>query len=170
MATFERFKPWFCALTLGVMEIQRLGFDPAYGIDTHFHNKAKSDGKEIMGLESPEYQIDLFATMDDKDQEALLRQTLEELEVVGAMATEMVEAWKNGDVNKLDAIMKLSFKDYPDMYDRFVVTRNRNWVSIIDALAGQNKNVLVVVGAAHLVGKDSVLNLLKAKGYKIEQQ
>jgi uncharacterized protein YbaP (TraB family) len=108
--------------------------------------------------------------MDDKDQEALLRQTLEELEVVGTMASEMVEAWKNGDVNKLDAIMKLSFADYPEMYDRFVVTRNRNWVSIIDALAGQEKNVLVVVGAAHLVGKDSVLNLLKAKGYRIEQQ
>jgi uncharacterized protein YbaP (TraB family) len=32
-----------------------------------------------------------------------------------------------------------------------------------------NDDALVVVGAAHLVGKQGVLELLKAKGYTVEQ-
>jgi uncharacterized protein YbaP (TraB family) len=168
--TFERFKPWFVALTLSVLELQRLGFDSNYGIDTHFHNKAKTDGKKLMALESPEYQLELFKTLDRKEQESFLRQTLEEIEVIGTMASDMTEAWRTGDASKLDSIIKRSFKDHPAMYDRFVVQRNKNWVEVIDGLARHDKNVLVIVGAAHLVGKDSVLALLKAKGYQIEQR
>ena len=170
MATFERFKPWFLALTLSVMELQRLGFDPNYGIDTHFHNKAKTHGKRISALESPEYQLELFKTLDRKEQESFLRQTLEELDVIGTMASDMTEAWKTGDASKLDSIIKRSFKDHRKMYDRFVVQRNKNWVEVIDELARHDKNVMVIVGAAHLVGKDSVLALLKAKGHQIEHR
>ena len=136
----------------------------------YFHDKAKKDGKEIIALEPPEFQLKLFATMDKKEEEAFLRQTLEELEVTGTLAHDMQEAWKKGDVEKLDAIMKLSFKDHPDMYERFVLERNRKWAAIIDELARSNENVLIVVGSAHLVGKNSVLDLLKAKGYSIEQR
>jgi len=170
MATFERFKPWFLALALSVMELKRLGFDQNYGIDTHFHNKAKTDGKRIIALESPEYQLELFKTLDRKEDESFLRQTLEELEVIGTMASDMTEAWKTGDTGKLESIIKKSFKDHPDLYERFVVQRNRNWVEVIDELARHDENVLVIVGAAHLVGRDSVLELLKAKGYQIEQR
>jgi uncharacterized protein YbaP (TraB family) len=168
--TFERFKPWFVALTLSVLELQRLGFDPNYGIDTHFHNKAKADGKRIIALESPEYQLELFKTLDRKEQESFLSQTLEEIDVIGTMASDMTEAWRTGDASKLDSIIKRSFKDHLRMYDRFVVQRNKNWVQVIDKLTRHDKNVLVIVGAAHLVGKDSVLALLRAKGYGIEQR
>jgi uncharacterized protein YbaP (TraB family) len=170
MASFNSLKPWLCALTLSVMELQKLGYDPSSGIDMYFHDKAKKDGKEIIALEPPEFQLKLFATMDKKEEEAFLRQTLEELEVTGTLAHDMQEAWKKGDVEKLDAIMKLSFKDHPDMYERFVLERNRKWAAIIDELARSNENVLIVVGSAHLVGKNSVLDLLKAKGYSIEQR
>ena len=170
MIAFERFKPWLCALTLSVMELQRLGFDLTYGIDMYFHRKAKEDGKVILSLEPPGAQLRLFTTLSKAEQEAFLRQTLEELEVIGSMASDMVKAWEAGDVEALDAIIKLSFKDHPDMYDRFVVARNKNWISQIDELAGQEHNVLVIVGAAHLVGRNSVLDLLRKKGYKIDQR
>lgn len=170
MLAFDRFRPWFCALTLTVMELQRLGFDAAYGIDMHFHEKAKKDGKEIIALEPLEYQLRLFTSLSEGEQEAFLRQTLEELEVIGTMASDMAKAWKAGDVEALGTIMTLSFKDHPDMYDRFVVARNRNWIPRIDELAGQDGNVLVIVGAAHLVGRNSVLDLLKKKGYAIDQR
>ena len=170
MASFDRFRPWFCALTLSVMELQKLGFDPSYGIDTYFFNKGKKDGKEIIPLESAEYQLNLFAKMAEREQESFLRETLEELDVTETMASDMVNAWKAGDVDKLASIMKMSFKEHPDIYDRFVIRRNKNWISKIESLMNQDDNVLVIVGAGHLVGAKSLLDILKAKGYKIEQR
>jgi uncharacterized protein YbaP (TraB family) len=170
VASFNRFKPWLSAVTLSVMELQKLGFDPSYGVDAYFLNKAKKDAKEIIPLESSEYQLKLFAQMDDQEQESFLRQTLEDLEVAGTMASDIVDAWKSGDVKKLNSIISMSFKEHPDVYDRFVVRRNKNWISNIENLMNQHDNVLVIVGAAHLVGTESLLDLLKIKGYIIEQR
>ena len=170
MASFDRFRPWFCALTLSVMEFQKLGFLPTYGVDTYFFTKAKKAGKEIIPLESTEYQLNLFAKMVELQQESFLRQTLEELEVMTTMASDMVHAWKVGDLDKMDSIMKMSFKEHPDIYDGFVVERNKKWISKIERLINQNGNAMVIVGAGHLVGAKNLLDLLRAKGYRIEQK
>jgi uncharacterized protein YbaP (TraB family) len=170
MASFDRFRPWFCALTLSVMEFQKLGFLPTHGVDTHFFTKAKKAGKEIIPLESTEYQLALFAKMVELDQESFLRQTLEELEVIATMASDMVHAWKAGDLDKMDSIMKMSFEGHPDIHDRFVVERNKKWIAKIEPLINQDKNALVIVGAGHLVGAQNLLDLLRAKGYRIEQR
>jgi uncharacterized protein YbaP (TraB family) len=170
MASFDRFKPWFCALTLSVMEFQKLGFLPTYGVDTYFFTKAKKAGKEIIPLESTEFQLNLFAEMVELQQESFLRQTLEEIEVIATMASDMVDAWTAGDLDKMDSIMKMSFKEHPDIYDRFVVERNKKWISKIEHLINQDGNAMVIVGAGHLVGTKNLLDLLRAKGYRIEQK
>ena len=77
---------------------------------------------------------------------------------------------KTGNVEKLDSIMKDSFKDHPEMYRLFVVQRNRNWVELIEPMTKRDESVLIIVGAAHLVGRDSVPALLRAKGYHVEQR
>lgn len=170
VVSFNSFKPWFCALTLSALELQKLGFLPQLGVDTYFFNKAKKAGKEIIPLESIELQLNLFAEMAEQQQESFLAQTLEELEVIAAMASDMVDAWQSGNVDKLDSMMKISFEKHPDIYGRFVVGRNRIWSSKIEPLMNQDNNALVIVGAGHLVGAESLLDILRAKGYKIEQR
>ena len=170
MAQFDRLRPWFCGLMLTALELQRFGFDTTYGLDSHFFNKAKKDGKEKIFLESVEYQMNLFANMTPQEQEALLRQTLEDLEVVETMSADMLIAWKAGDADKLNEMMNISFKEHPGIYDRLLIQRNKEWVSKIEALTNQDDNVLVIVGAGHLVGKESLLKLLEQKGYAIEQR
>lgn len=167
VAHFNRFRPWVSALALTFMEFQRLGFDPSYGIDTHFFNKAKKDGKEIIVLETMDYQLGLFTKMGKAEQESFLRQALKDLEVIETMASEMVSSWKTGDVDKLNSIIKSSFKAHPGIYNRFIIQRNKRWISRIEDLMRQDENVLVIVGAGHLVGTESILELLKKKGYKI---
>ena len=53
---------------------------------------------------------------------------------------------------------------------KMLVERNQKWVKHIENLLGQDGNSLVVVGAAHLVGDDSILELLKRKGFAVEQR
>lgn len=170
IAQFDHFKPWVCALILTAMELQRLGFDSAYGIDAHFFQRAKKDGKEIIALESAEYQLGLFTKMGKTEQESFLRQTLKDLELIETMASEMVVAWRTGDVDKLSSIIRISFKEHPDMYTRFVTQRNVKWASQIEDLMKQDDNVLVVVGAGHLVGAESIVELLRKRGHRVVQR
>jgi len=169
LAQFARFKPWFIALTLTTLELQRLGFNPIYGLDVHFFNKARTDAKEIGFLEPAEFQLNLLGNMVKKDQIAFLNQTLKDLEVVNELAADLVKLWKAGNANGLHELLFRSFKDYPDIYDRLLIQRNRKWVDEIEVLMRENKNILFVVGAGHLVGPESVVDLLKKRGYKVKQ-
>ncbi|MCJ7664786.1 MAG: TraB/GumN family protein [Desulfobacterales bacterium] len=168
-AQVNRFKPWLCALTVAALKLKRMGFEPQYGIDGYFFNKAKKDGKEKLFLETLDSQIALFSEVGGDQAEAFLRQTLKDLDVVETMLPDMVGAWKTGDAARLESIMTISFKDYADIYDRFITQRNRVWVDIIEQLLAQGGTTLVVVGAGHLVGPENLLQLLKNKGYAIEQ-
>jgi len=170
IAQFDRLKPWVCALALTFVEFKRLGFDPNYGIDTRFFNKAKKDGKKIIVLETPDYQLGLFTKMGKAEQESFLRQTLKDLKVIETMASQMVKAWKTGNVDKLSSIIRISFKEYPDIYNRFIIQRNQRWISQIEDLMRQDENVLVIVGAGHLVGTGNILALLNKRGYRIERR
>jgi uncharacterized protein YbaP (TraB family) len=170
VAQFDRFKPWVCALLLTSMELQRLGFDPRHGIDAHFFQRAKRDGKGIIALESAEYQLGLFAKMGETEQESFLRQTLKDLELIETMASEMVDAWRTGDGDKLSSIIRANFEEHPDMYKRFITERNAKWASQIEGLMGQDDNVLVIVGTGHLVGADGIVELLRKKGHAVVQR
>jgi hypothetical protein len=55
------------------------------------------------------------------------------------------------------------------MYQRLLVDRNRNWLPTLEALFSRRGRAFIVVGAAHLVGPDGLLQMLKAKGYAVEQ-
>jgi len=55
------------------------------------------------------------------------------------------------------------------MYQRLLVDRNRNWMPKIEALFARPGRAFVVVGAAHLVGADGLISMLRARGYTVEQ-
>jgi hypothetical protein len=170
LAQFSRFKPWFVALTLTTLELQRLGYNPEYGVDVYFFNRANTDGKEIGFLEPAEFQINLLGKMVEQDQNDFLSQTLKDLEVVNELAGDLVRSWKDGDPDRLHELLSKSFKDYPHLHDRLLIQRNKNWIQEIEGAMRLNKNVLFVVGAGHLVGPESVVDLLKNKGYQVKQQ
>ncbi|MGD8344106.1 MAG: TraB/GumN family protein [Desulfobacterales bacterium] len=170
LESFSRFKPWFVALTLTTLELQRLGYNSQYGIDMYFFGKAQSGGKEIGFLEPPEYQIDLLGNMTGKDQNDFLKQTLKDLELIGELAGDLVNSWKSGNADKLHELLHRSFKDYPNLNDRLLIQRNLKWVKEVEEAMRQNKNVLFVVGAGHLVGPESVVDLLRKNGHEVKQQ
>jgi uncharacterized protein YbaP (TraB family) len=170
MEHFVRFKPWFLAVTLTTLELKRLGFSPLNGIDFHFNGRARSDGKTIDFFESIDFQLDLLGNMSMDDQKAFLGQTLKDLEIAAEMADEMMRYWQTGRVDKLYTLLFKSFEDYPKIEDRLLLQRNKDWVEKIEPMLTEPENVFIVVGAGHLMGPDSVVDLLKQKGYKVKQK
>jgi uncharacterized protein YbaP (TraB family) len=167
----DRQKPWFLALSLTSMELLKLGFNPIYGIDMHFMNKA-SGKKEIVELESLEYQIDLLSNFSDDDQESFLLYTLRDLHVFEQELQSMITAWKRGDPEALESIMKKSTAGDIDMstvYEKLINERNRNMVGKIEGYLEEDETYFVIVGAGHLVGEKGIIEILRDKGYTVKQ-
>lgn len=165
----KRLKPWSIALTLQALEWQKAGLDANLGLDKHLYDLAKSSGKATEGLETLEFQISRLDDMSMDLQDRLLAETLTELEHAVAGFTRIANAWKTGDVTTVERFVLQDLKTQPQLYERLLLERNRNWLPRIEALFSRPRPALVVVGAAHLVGADGLLQMLRAKGYTLEQ-
>src|SRR5262245_31343106 len=165
----KRFKPWLLAMTLEQLEMQKAGYDASLGLDKHFYDRAQENSNRENGLETADYQISRFEGMTMEQQDHLLAETLKQLETEKASITRLLDAWKTGDAAAVEQIVLKDLKSDPALYQRLLVERNRNWLPQIDELFSRKTHAFVVVGAAHLVGPDGLLNMLKAKGYAIEQ-
>jgi hypothetical protein len=165
----KRFKPWALALTLLGLEWQQTGFDPNLGLDRHFYNRAKAAGKPVQALETLEFQISRFDGLSREEQDRLLASSVRDPDIRQRLTTDLIEAWRAGDPAALEQIVLKALKQEPRLYDRLLVERNRMWLPVIDALLVKGGTTMVVVGAAHLVGPDGLLVLLRDKGYRAEQ-
>jgi uncharacterized protein YbaP (TraB family) len=166
----KRFKPWMLALTLVQLEWQKAGFDGSLGLDRHFYDRARIDGKMVQGLETVDFQLSLFDRMTKEEQDRLLAGSLEDLDEERANVVRLIDAWKAGDAPTVEQLMLRDLNDDPIMYERLLVDRNRAWLPKLDELLARSGRAFVVVGAAHLVGPDGLLAMFRAKGYKVEQQ
>ena len=169
MKVMAPMKPWFVALTLVAIKFQEIGLDPNLGVDHYLAQRAKSGGKATSGLETLEFQVGLFDQLSKRDQESLLRETVGEMTALDRNINQIVQSWLKGDSGSLEALLLEGMKDYPELHEKIIVDRNRRWVPQIEKILAQGGDAMVVVGAAHLVGKDGVIEMLKARGYKLEQ-
>jgi hypothetical protein len=170
LAALQQFKPWFLAMTLMAVEWQKAGFDSALGLDKHFYDRAQTDRKAVQGLETSAYQIARFDEMTMSQQDHFLAESLKDLDSEKASVEKLAAAWKAGDLPTVERFVLQDLKDDPQMYQRLLVERNRNWLPKIEALFARPGHAFVVVGAAHLVGPDGLLAMLKAKGIRVVQQ
>jgi len=165
----KQFKPWMIAVTLEAMAWQKAGFDQDLGLDKHFFDQAQADNKPVQGLETVDYQLSRFDEMPMDLQDRFLAETLKDADSEQANMAKLIDAWHKGDARTVEGFVLKGIKQEPQLYQRLLVDRNRNWMPKLDALLTRQGRALVVVGAAHLVGPDGLLAMLTAKGYRIEQ-
>jgi len=169
MALLDRVKPWYAGvmLTAGYMIAQ--GYSPDAGVDGLLQHETNLAGKTLMAFETLEQQLDALDSMSSADPDAILWDTLRYLEDDSGMLDEVVTAWRTGDTEKLEAILVEDIAKYRDVYDALITRRNRAWVPQIEAMLDQGGTYFIVVGAAHLVGPDSVVEMLEQKGLKAKR-
>jgi uncharacterized protein len=165
----KQFKPWMLAITLQSLAWQKAGFEADLGLDKHFYDIAQKQGMKVQGLETLDFQLSRFDGMAREVQDRMLAETIKELETTTTSFTKMADAWKLGDVKAVEEEVLSDLKTEPQMYERLLLDRNRAWLPKIEALFARPRPAFVVVGAAHLVGADGLLEMLRAKGYTIQQ-
>lgn len=164
------FKPWVVGMTLVALQLQKLGYDPNLGVDRRLAERAKQANKAVSGLESGEFQFELLDSLPASLQEMMLRQSFAEMAQFEKTVDSMVRTWRIGDLATAEKLFLESMAEYPDLREKLLDQRNRDWLPQIEKLLKLDDDVLVVVGAAHLVGKNGVIELLKGRGYKVEQR
>jgi len=167
LAFATRLEPWLVAITLMDLGMNALGFNASRGLEQHLLRRATSDGKQVLGLETLEDQIHVFDQLSIKEQEALLLQTLNEIDSADDAMDELLNAWRDGRVNTLANELTANFEDFPILYRHLVIDRNERWLDPLRQLLETGERYLVVVGALHLVGDDSVIELLQHQGLSV---
>jgi uncharacterized protein YbaP (TraB family) len=168
-AMLDRFRPWFAALTLVQLHLVKMGLDPNSGVEQRLAVRAASDGKQIEGLESLREQLGILAALPDAQQREFLMYSVEDTERATREIDTMIKAWRTGDVEALDRLLAEGMEKYPKVYRPLTVDRNRKWIANIERLLDDEDDYLVVVGTLHLVGDDSVIELLEKKGHRVKQ-
>ena len=170
LGIFDAFAPWFAAEAISQLQLQQLGFQPQSGVEMFFLQRARTDGKSVAGLETVHDQIALFNALSMDEQADYLVSSLEEAHDLPKEVGAMVHAWASGDTQWFADELKSEIGRDPVLYDSVLVARNRKWVPKIEALLNDDKNYLVIVGTAHLVGQGSVIALLKKDGIAAAQR
>jgi len=160
-------RPWVVALTISTVPMLKAGMDPNLGIDMYFLNK--SDNKRVVEIESAEWQLNLISGFPDDLQEQFLSAALEEGLNIEADLKKMQDAWSSGDAAALDRITKEDSKTPEKITRAILQDRNPGMADAAERVLKGKEPGFLVVGAAHLVGKEGVVAILEKRGYKVEQ-
>jgi uncharacterized protein YbaP (TraB family) len=162
----DQYEPWFASVTLTTLPLMMQGYDLNSGAEKVLMSAAKAQSKPLGQLETVEQQLGIFDSLSTEEQVAFLDVTLDAVPEVTTQIDALVDAWGKGDQAALDKLMNEGMESYPGLYDALLTNRNANWVRWIKARMDKPGTVFMAVGAAHLVGKDSVQAQLAKEGIK----
>ena len=137
-------------------------------MDFYFQEEAEKAGKTVLGLETYSFQMKLLTTLYDKPLKQQYAELIEWLKnkMTDSPVKELENAYKSLDLNKIEKMID-QLKESEDIATRILYSRNENWADKMPSIMSE-KSTLFAVGAGHLVGDKNILELLRAKGYKIK--
>ena len=166
----DRMRPWLAAITLSILPMVRAGYDPSAGVDRLIDSQADAAGKTMRWFETAEEQVRILASIDGEQARELVLQSIDEAEDGAALIDQMAQAWQHGDLATLQALVVDDMRaQYPEAYDVLLARRNAAWTPVlVRELEGAGVD-FVAVGAAHLLGDDGLIAMLRARGYTVER-
>ena len=173
---YNMFTPIAVSVLMENSIIEKCGMDSNKGVDLTLSNRAHADGKEVLEVESFEYQAEMMGRLSDKVGELLLINytTTEDFDKQVELMKKLYDDWKSGreirEDNELpdDADIDEETRKALEAYeDEMFGKRNPAMADKIESYLNEGKKVLVMVGAAHYYGDDGLISLLTDRGYKI---
>jgi len=166
-SSLNRFRPWFVALIITSTEYAALGAKPQWGVDHHFENRAKREDKPALGLETVEFQLQLFVKLTNEQQREMLDQTLAEVSTLPQEYNKMIDAWKRGELDPLREMLFREATKFPDLMDLFLFDRNLTWMPRLEEMLQKGQKVMLLVGTGHFAADKGLLKLFQDRGYTV---
>jgi len=168
-AALEPMEPWFIAVTVSARLASKAGLDPQSGAESVLARAARLVGKTITAFETPEQQFALLDATPEAEQLAGLRELLQNPDATLTLTRQILEAWALGDAEETGRLLNTSLSRTPHTRRLLLSERNRRWAQQLQQRLARPGVVFVAVGAGHLTGPDSVLELLRRAGLPVER-
>ncbi|QJU59519.1 TraB/GumN family protein [Sphingomonas sp. AP4-R1] len=161
-------KSWAAGVVLTSVALGDIGLKPgADGVEPQVTKLFRAANKPVEGLETAASQLAYFDALPESAQRTFLAAVLEDPKDARAEFDRMVKTWMAGDVKGIEQ----SFAEEPDFTPelRGLLIRKRDelWAAALAERLKTPGTVFVAVGAGHLVGPDSVQQMLASKGLKV---
>ena len=129
-------------------------------VDMHLFGIAKTLKKPIIGLEPIENQLEsMFESSIIREKFGFKIDTTNQKREMDSM----IEVYDKGNLDGLKSMLG-SFR----LVSPMMIKRNTDMTNTIDAQI-KNNSIFSAVGAAHLMGKESIIEMLRKKGYTVTQ-
>ncbi|HEU4697038.1 MAG TPA: TraB/GumN family protein [Sphingomicrobium sp.] len=167
--TLDNMETWAAAFILLGNQFKDLGLKNDQGVEMTLRSAFAGQGKPVGELESNLEQLGFFDRLPEKAQRELLEGAIEQASNVRSDFNEMLTSWVRGDVRGIARSFNRDLAASPELAQALIKQRNANWSKWIEQRMAQPGAVMVAVGAGHLAGRDSVIDLLKRDGYRVRR-
>ncbi len=167
----ERMRPWLVRMMIVQTRLARSGYQASRGIDSYFHKAARGRSMPIEELEDAQMQMRVLTDSPESEQIRMLARLLEDPDADASMRP-MLRAWREGDAGYIDTEIVGDMRDDPALQATFralFTDRNVGMADRVEEYLRGDRTIFVVVGAGHLIGAESVIALLRARGHTIER-
>ena len=162
LAQVKTMRPWFLSSLL----ILKMEKNPGASMDVSLQTHAADFKKNLIFLETYDQQIEMLAGINEKEMAEALYEMTADMAETKKNYKMMGNLYRGGDAKKLVAFTSKEMGKIPGMEAKLLYTRNKNWIPKLTG-AMKKRSTFAAVGLAHLVGKGSVVSLLRKQGYKV---
>ncbi len=176
---FDMIMPIYWMMTIENVYSTKTEYSAEYGVDRHFLSEAKDEDKTILEIEDAVETYEALAALAPETQEFLLRQvTASDYKAASLLSTKMLYSiWKNGNeksferffVNSATEMSDQELEMYNEYNDMLLTTRNDEMVDVAVSYMESDKDVFYIVGLAHMLGEDGIVEQLTEMGYTVTQ-
>lgn len=168
-AALDRMETWAAAFALLQLQFKELGVSGTDGVEMTLRQAFAAAGKPIQQLETNSQQLGFFDGLPEAAQRELLEGAVESPAAAKRQFDAMLAAWMSGDVDAIGRTFNAELANSPELREALLLRRNANWAYWLHSRLGQPGTVFVAVGAGHLAGQDSVVEMLKKRGLRVRR-
>ncbi len=170
LGVLQTMKPWLAGEMITMAAAQDAGLTAELSADEALKNRAERLQKNVIYLDDAETQIRASADLPRYAQLNLLVETMEKYNSIGSDLVQIAEKWAEGNERELRDMMGTTMKDRsPELYEALIVKRNQNWTEQMTRFMEDSGTGFAAVGLSHLLGEDSVQNMLRDQGYNVSR-
>ena len=166
---FDRMETWAVAFTLLGNQFKDMGLKAGTGVESYLRSHFASSGRPIGELETNRDQLSFFDVLPESAQRALLEGAIEAPRDMSKQFDGMVGAWVRGDIRAIARTFNEDLSSSPELRDVLIKRRNENWARWVKRRMSEPGSVMLAVGAGHLAGEDSVVDMLQRGGFKVRR-
>ena len=168
---FSKLRPWALGVMIETMAMVQAGLDPKEGIDMHFLDEAGN--RRVEQLEEAEWQIKLLEDMPESISDQWLSSAMAQAQDSKERLPKLASYWSQGEADKMDELLtgtEMGGSEEEKRYERRLrEDRNPHMTDRLEKCLHSTDACFMVVGAAHVIGREGIVKQLQARGYRVEQ-